>query len=283
MVATTAVVMSVARPARPAVEALTGVAGRVGVDFGAPPGFQIDEESSLDLQLGRHVAPATEASQEVPSGAGRRQILVVSDVPALCDGLAGWLTQGSPHWRVISCGSISEAVEVLRNQSTQLVIATEECVSRELVGEVASPPAHRLLVLGRTPADVEREASLVQRGASAVVPLHCPRTELVSVVARVLAGEAVIRAEALDLVVRSRNARGPTLTERQRQVLELLASGCTTAEIAQCLVVTPSTIKSHLRNIEQRHGVDGGRLGLAVNAQRILGRHQETSMISSPR
>lgn len=281
MVATTAVVMSVARPARPAVEAFTGVAGRVGVDFGAPPGFQIGEESSLDLQLGRHVASPTEASQEVLGGSGRRQILVVSDVPALCDGLAGWL--GSPHWRVMSCGSVSEAVEVLQHQSIQLVIATEECVSRELVGEVASPPARRLLVLGRSPVDVEREASLIQCGASAVVPMRCPRTELVSVVARVLAGEAVLRAEALDLVVRSRNGRGPTLTDRQRQVLELLASGCTTAEIAECLVVTPSTIKSHLRNIEQRHGVEGGRIGLAVNAQRILGRNQETSMISSPR
>jgi DNA-binding NarL/FixJ family response regulator len=47
----------------------------------------------------------------------------------------------------------------------------------------------------------------------------------------------------------------PVLSERERQVLALLAEGCDNAEIAQRLYVSPSTIKNHVSRVMEKLSV----------------------------
>jgi DNA-binding NarL/FixJ family response regulator len=52
----------------------------------------------------------------------------------------------------------------------------------------------------------------------------------------------------------ARPAEG-VLTERELEVLDLVAKGWTNAEIAEALVISESTIKSHVKNILRKLGV----------------------------
>ena len=79
-------------------------------------------------------------------------------------------------------------------------------------------------------------------------------SQLVSALERVARGEAVVDPELVEqLVARSRGA-GPLaeLTEREREVLELMAEGLTDRGIAARLWLTPRTVETHIRHILQK-------------------------------
>ena len=57
----------------------------------------------------------------------------------------------------------------------------------------------------------------------------------------------------LDALIRGRRVvlggSGPTLTARQRQVAELVAFGCTNAEIATMLEISANAVKKHVSRL----------------------------------
>ncbi len=75
--------------------------------------------------------------------------------------------------------------------------------------------------------------------------------QLVSALGRVTAGEVVVDGELVDsLLSRPRvGSRLDDLTEREREVLELMAEGLTDKGIAERLWLTPRTVETHVRHI----------------------------------
>ncbi len=60
----------------------------------------------------------------------------------------------------------------------------------------------------------------------------------------------------------------PRLTFRQREILELIASGLSTADVARELTLSPETVRNHLRSVFRELGVHN-RVEAIVAAQRI--------------
>lgn len=72
-------------------------------------------------------------------------------------------------------------------------------------------------------------------------------------------------------LVRRAGSPGPVLTEREVQILELLAQGLGNKEMAKQLLVSEATVKSHLSHIYTKLGVDtrAGAVAKAIE-QRII-------------
>lgn len=111
----------------------------------------------------------------------------------------------------------------------------------------------------------------LQAGAAGFLLKNAPPEEVQRAVRRVAAGEAVLDAEVTARVMR-RAARTPAseplddrLTERERDVLWLLAQGHTNGEIAALLGVGEATAKTHVSNVIMKLGVRD-RVQAAVRA-----------------
>jgi len=87
--------------------------------------------------------------------------------------------------------------------------------------------------------------------------------EVISTIKRVAAGEFVMSPElAIRLaqlrateVIRTRGHKDDSLTNRESEVLRLLAEGLTNRQIASCLSLSEHTVRSHLRGIMKKLGV----------------------------
>jgi DNA-binding NarL/FixJ family response regulator len=108
----------------------------------------------------------------------------------------------------------------------------------------------------------------LHRGACGFLLKHSGAALLASAVRAAVAGDALISPEVTVRLLRElseRRADPPPnpLTDRELDVVALVADGLTNAEIGARLFITPGTVKTHLASIQQKLGVTN-RVGIAA-------------------
>ncbi|MCM3535371.1 two component transcriptional regulator, LuxR family [Cellulosimicrobium aquatile] len=92
--------------------------------------------------------------------------------------------------------------------------------------------ARGFLVKSASPAEVERAVRAVADGAMILSPSVADRA-----MAYVVGGRSAVRAPF------------PQLTDREREVLDLVAAGLDNASISRRLVLSPKTVRNHVANV----------------------------------
>jgi DNA-binding NarL/FixJ family response regulator len=128
----------------------------------------------------------------------------------------------------------------------------------------ATPDAPRVLVLTTFDTDEDAFAAL-QAGASGFLLKNVPPQELLAAIRSVAAGDAVVAPRMTRrLLDRFAGRLGPAstpqqrlamLTEREREVFELVAAGLSNPEIATRLFVAEGTVKTHFGRILAKLGL----------------------------
>ncbi len=98
----------------------------------------------------------------------------------------------------------------------------------------------------------------LQAGAIGYLLKDVSAKELAQAIRAAHAGRGTLAPEAAQALIHAATqppALGDDLTERERAVLALLVAGLNNTEIAKKLVVSPSTIKSHVSHILSKLGV----------------------------
>jgi DNA-binding NarL/FixJ family response regulator len=168
-----------------------------------------------------------------------------------------------------------EALDLVRRTRPDVVLMDIRMPNLDGIAATAkvaqASPATRVLILTTFDADAY-VYDAIEAGASGFLLMDVPRDELVRGVRTVARGDALL-APALTRRLLERFARLPRpgdrtapvgdLTERETDVLRLLARGLSNAEIGEELVVSAATVKTHVAAVL-------GKLGLRDRVQAVI-------------
>lgn len=168
-------------------------------------------------------------------------------------------------------GSYSEAAETRRALATAApdILIADLSHSRDIGYQIITEtktrhPGVRVLVLTFRKDDSVIDAAL-RAGADGYVLKNDSRNDLFMALRNIASGRGYISPSICNRVVsgyvqgrdpaRSRAAARGELTERERQVIRLIAAGQRTREMAQSLSLSPKTVEKHRANLMRKLGL----------------------------
>ncbi len=187
-------------------------------------------------------------------------MVVVEDQPLYRVGLLA-AVQGREGLELLP----PDQFEDWRNGATPADVAVvsanpPRCEGLEVVQEVGDTGLHtRVLVLG-----VRDETTVIRAlaaGAVGYLVKDSTGDAVCEAIEQIASGETAFSPELLGMAARQLRAdyERPTesLSERQREILELISSGLSAEEVGGQLALSTSTVKTHLARVYEKLGVSG--------------------------
>jgi DNA-binding NarL/FixJ family response regulator len=210
------------------------------------------------------------------------RVVIADDQPMMRAGFKAVLEATGDIQVVAEASNGEEAVRAAGETSPDVVLMDIRMPGMDGIEATRRLPRQRVLILTTFGLD-QYIIEALRAGASGFLLKDAPTQEVVAAVRAVAAGDAVLSAavtrQLLDQVARRlpapvsrRPAELDLLTEREHEVLRMLANGLSNAEIAAALVVSEATVKSHVSHLL-------AKLGLRDRVQAVIYAY-ETRLIS---
>ncbi|KQV77011.1 LuxR family transcriptional regulator [Aeromicrobium sp. Root344] len=190
-------------------------------------------------------------------------VMVVDDEPLIRRGLRA-VVDAEPDLEVIGeAVDGTEVVPLARRHRPDVVLMDvrmpriDGIRATELLLAAFDQPPHVLVVT--TFENDEYVYDALRAGASGFLLKRAGPEQVVEAIRIVARGESLLFPAAIRSMARTHvgtpRARRWSLTEREEEVLRLVAQGASNSEIAETLFVTVETVKTHVSNVLAKLGV----------------------------
>jgi NarL family two-component system response regulator LiaR len=195
------------------------------------------------------------------------KVLVVDDHTIVRDGICALLALAGDIEVVGEAANGNEALRMVGELNPDVVLMD---IAMPIMGGLEATrrinkefPKTKVLVLTQYD-DKEYVFPVIESGASGFISKAAASSELAQGIRSIYQGESYLSPSVAKLLIENyqHTASGRTvldpydqLTERERDVLKLLAEGHSTQEIADILVVTPKTVEGHKTNLMAKLGI----------------------------
>lgn len=188
------------------------------------------------------------------------RVLVVDDHLVVRSGLEQLLATTSDIQLVGTASNGVEALEAVALHHPDVVLM--DLSMPEMDGVTATRriadehPTSCVLVLTSF-SDQSRIMDALNAGAEGYLLKHAEPDEIFAAIRAVHDGQSPLDPRAARVLLESRrvHAKGPALTDREREVLLCVRDGLANKQIARKLGISERTVKAHLTNVFQRLGV----------------------------
>jgi len=188
------------------------------------------------------------------------RVIIVENHQLVSESL-GLLLDGERDMEVVGkATSVSEAAALQRHLSPDVVVMDyhlDDGTGYEAALAMRETfPDVRFVFLSRDNSDAARLAA-VEAGASAYLHKSSPASEMIATIRKVADGMSLITPSMVAILVSrgmNREHLRESLSTREREVLQLMADGIRTRQIARRLGIGYSTVRTHIRSISDKLG-----------------------------
>ncbi len=201
-------------------------------------------------------------------------VLLVDDHPVVRSGLRAVLESDSVH--VVGEATTGEEAVALAAHLHPDVVLCDLRLGAGIDGVQttaalrALEPAPAVLILTTFDRDAEILGA-IEAGAAGYLLKDVAPDVIIEGILRAAGGDMFLAPDLADRVLKGMRNPLPKLTEREVEVLRLLATGASNKEMARALFVTEATVKSHIAHIFTKLNVD--------SRSRAIHLAQETGLI----
>ena len=205
---------------------------------------------------------STDPSLGDNSGSVRRaiKVLLADDHRMLREGLRRSLTELGFDV-VAEARNGVEAVDLaaaIRPDVVLMDVAMPELGGIEATAQIKARLPGTYIVVLTMHADQDVLTEAIRAGANGYLVKDCSTDEIASAIDAVVVGETALSprlAASMLAEVRNQGSAAQTervITPREEEVLQLIADGCSTPEVAEQLFISQKTVKNHLASIYQK-------------------------------
>jgi DNA-binding NarL/FixJ family response regulator len=205
------------------------------------------------------------------------RVLIVDDHPVTRDGLRSALSTSDDVDIVGEATNGAEAVEAVKELSPEVVFmdvrmpGMDGLEATRVIRDIAPDTKVILFTIEESRAAI---ADAIRAGVSGYLLKDVSATELIQAARLALEGKAVIHPTLTRAFIEEiqyvETPRETPLSRRESQILQKVAYGATTKEVAHDLNISPHTVKTHLERIFEKLGANDRAQAVAIALRKGL-------------
>ena len=184
-------------------------------------------------------------------------IAIVDDHPIVVDGLKS-LLQSVNKYEVISFFNGKSVIEAFQNQKIDIIlldIVLPDGNGVDFCKEIKMLSPDTIIIGFSNQAEQSTINTMLQNGASGFILKSAPSEEILDGIEEAAKGKMILNDEIRKLMFETSKSEFPSITKREKQLIELLAQGKTTAIIADELFLSRFTVDTYRKNLLQKFDV----------------------------
>lgn len=189
--------------------------------------------------------------------------IVLADAQFLTRTGLGHLFAGHPQIRVVGEATDGEELQlVLASQNPQILIVDHQSSSDFALDRLAvlakNHPAMKLMLV-TDDQDHARIRAALAMDVQCILTKHCSPEEIVNAVIAIAKDEKFFCHKVLEIILEkpsdSEDCSPSNLSPREIEIIQLIASGVSTKELADRLFLSTHTVYTHRKNIMKKLGI----------------------------